>query len=212
MTVPKSKRQKSQFEVFHHYTKLRREITELLLRDFGFLFGKSEIKLQKQFGGRTYEELSDEEKQIYNRKKERWAKFEEWFIIDERTAIVDALRNIGKEIKLANAIRPESQEELTERRTHQELAIGYCEWLNDELQYAIETLPVNVDTFIRFGSMIDTEIALLKSWRKSDNKFKKTWADANHASNFANVNNNGNANNNNASNANGVRPDFNLAE
>lgn len=97
-------------------------------------------------------------------------------------------------------------EELVERRLHQDRAIGQCYRLTQELQYAIETLPVDVNKYLRFGELIQTEINLLKGWRKSDNKFKRAISDS--ASNFANVNNNGNANYNNASNPNGVRPDF----
>lgn len=74
------------------------------------------------------------------------------------------------------------------------------------MQYAIETLPVDVDHYLRFGEMIQTEVNLIKGWRKSDNKFKGAISGT--AANFANVNNNGNANYNNASNDNGVRPDF----
>ena len=96
---------------------------------------------------------------------------------------------------------------LVQRRLHQDEAVGQCYRLVQELQYAIETLPVDVNTYTRFGEAIQTEINLIKGWRKSDNKFKG--AISNSASNFANVNNNGNANYNNASNANGVRPDFN---
>ena len=73
----------------------------------------------------------------------------------------------------------------------------------------IETLPVDVNKYLRFADLIQTEINLLKGWRKSDNKFKR--AISNSASNFASVNNNGNANYNNASNSNGVRPDFDSA-
>ena len=42
MSVVKSKRKESQFEVFHHFTKMRKKITELLLRDFGYSYEKTE--------------------------------------------------------------------------------------------------------------------------------------------------------------------------
>ena len=84
-----------------------------------------------------------------------------------------------------------------------------CYRLTQELQYAIETLPVDVNVYLQFGEAIQTEINLIKGWRKSDNKFKGVISDS--ATNFCNVNNNGNANNNNASNSNGVRPDFDSA-
>lgn len=66
-----------------------------------------------------------------------------------------------------------------------------------------------MNKYLRFADMIQTEINLIKGWRKSDNKFKRAISDT--ASNFANVNNNGNANYNNAGNSNGVRPDFDSA-
>ena len=59
MSVLKSKRKASQFEVFHHLTKMRKEITDLLLRDFGYSFEKAESRLVKRFGGKTYEELNE---------------------------------------------------------------------------------------------------------------------------------------------------------
>lgn len=212
MSVPKGKRKESQFEVFHHSTKMRREVADLMKREFGFSPKKFENELRKQFGGRSFDELDDNEKLVYNRMKEQWMEFYKELIKDERKAILDFMRNIGKEIQFANAIYPTNQEGLNARRLHQEMAIGYCHALISELQHAIETLPVKINSYARFADMIDRQIALLKSWRKSDNKLKETWAVTDNASNFANVNNNGNANNNNASNANGVRPDFNLAE
>lgn len=206
MSVLKSKRKPSQFEVFHHLYKLRRNITDLLLRDFGYSFEKAEKRLQKRFSGKPYEDLTDEQKTQYDRLKKRWEAFDEWFVEDERKVIIDCLREITKHVFVANSIYPTCMEELTQRRIHQDEALGQCYRLTQELQYAIETLPVDVNTYTQFGQAIQTEINLIKGWRKSDNKFKGAISDT--ASNFANVNNNGNANNNNASNSNGVRPDF----
>lgn len=206
MSVLKSKRKESQFEVFHHLTKMRKEITDLLLRDFGYDLEKAEKRLQSKFGNRPYEELTPEEKGRYDKLKKKYEAFDEWFISDERQVVVDCLRTITEEVYVANSIYPTYMEELIERRLHQDKAIGQCYRLTQELQYAIETLPVDVNKYLRFATMIQTEVNLLKGWRKSDNKFKRAFSDS--ASNFANVNNNGNANYNNASNSNGVRPDF----
>lgn len=206
MSVLKSKRKASQFEVFHHFYKMRKEVTDLLLRDFGYDYNRAENKVAKMFGGRSYTELTTEEKSRYDRLMEKNRAFDEWFIEDERKVIVDCLRSIGENVFLANSIYPTYMEELIERRLRQDKAIGLCYRLTQELQYAIETLPVDVNKYLRFAEMIQTEINLLKGWRKSDNKFKRAISDS--ASNFANVNNNGNANYNNASNSNGVRPDF----
>lgn len=206
MSVLKSKRKASQFEVYHHLYQMRRDITELLLRDFGYSFEKQDKKLLRQFGNRPYEELTDDEKQRYTRLRERWTAFDEWFVKDQRQAVVDCLREITKEVYIANSIYPTCPEELTRRRLHQDEAVGQCYRLMQELQYAIETLPVDVNVYLRFGDMIQTQVNLIKGWRKADNKFKGAFSES--AANFANANNNGNCNYNNASNSNGVRPDF----
>lgn len=206
MSVLKSKRKSSQFEVFHHLYKMRKEVTDLLLRDFGYDLERADKRIDKMFGNKPYEELTPEEKVRYDKLKAKNQSFDEWFIADERQVVVDCLRTITEEVFVANSIYPTCMEELVERRIHQDRAIGQCYRLTQELQYAIETLPVDVNKYLRFADMIQTKINLLKGWRKSDNKFKRAISDS--ASNFANVNNNGNANYNNASNANGVRPDF----
>jgi hypothetical protein len=206
MAVLKGNRKESQFEVFHHMVKLRREITDLLLRDFGYSYSKSENYLSRAFGNKSYDELTEPEQAHYVKLKNRNEAFCNWFIIDERKEIVDCLRTIQSEIFIANSIYPMYTEELVERRIHQDLAIGNCHRLIQELQYAIETLPVDVNTYMRFAESIKKEINLIKGWRKSDNKFKRVISES--GANFANVNNNGNANYNNASNSNGVRPDF----
>lgn len=206
MSVLKSKRKESQFEVFHQLTKMRNEVTQLLLYSFGYDYDRAKKRIAKQFGGREYNDLLPEEQARWNKAQIKHDAFAEWFIADERQTVKDCLRNITECVYMANSIYPTVSEELIERRLLQDRAIGQCYRLTQELQYAIETLPVDVNKFTRFAEMIQTEINLLKAWRKSDNKFKRALSTS--AANFANVNNNGNANYNNASNSNGVRPDF----
>ena len=94
MSVLKSKRKASPFEVFHHLTKMRKEVTDLLLRDFGYDLDKAVNKVEKTFGGRPYEELSPDEKVRYEKLMEKNIAFAEWFIADERKVVVDCLRTI----------------------------------------------------------------------------------------------------------------------
>jgi hypothetical protein len=211
MSVIKAKRKPSQFEVFHNLYKLRKDITDLLLRDFGYSCEKCEKRLLKRLGVSSYDELTEEKMVQYNRLKRKWDAFDDWFVENQRAVITDCLREITKEVYIANSIypTPEFPGELERRRLHQDEALGQCFRLVQELQYAIETLPVNVNTYTQFGNEIQTEINLIRGWRKADRVRFRAVSDS--ASNFANVNNNGNANNNNASNSNGVRPDFNSA-
>ena len=179
MSVLKSKRKPSQFEVFHHLTKMRKEVTDLLLQDFGYDLGKATKKVEKTFGSRQYEELSPDEKVRYERVLKKNIAFAEWFVADERKVIIDCLRSITEEVYVANSIYPTCHEELMERRVRQDQAIGQCYRLTQELQYVIETLPVDVNKYLRFAEMIQTEINLIKGWRKSDNKFKSALQEGN---------------------------------
>ncbi len=72
MSVLKRNRKPSKFEVFNNFYKMRREITEFLLRDFGYDNKKALKKIERMFQNRKYEELSEEEK--LNKKE-----FEEWY-------------------------------------------------------------------------------------------------------------------------------------
>ena len=89
MSVLKSKRKASQFEVFHHFYKMRKEVTDLLLRDFGYDLERAEKKAMKMFGDKTYEELTPEEKARYEKLMAKNKAFDERFIADERQTVVD---------------------------------------------------------------------------------------------------------------------------
>lgn len=173
MSVLKNKRRESQFEVIKHFYRLRKGITDLLLRDFGYNQKKSEKKTSKMFGGKPYGELSDSQKEHYDKRVSRDNGFEEWFIGYQRDTIMDCIRNTTEYIFSANSIYPSIPEELIERRIFQDKAIGQCYRLLQELQYTIEILPVDIQKYVRFTDSINKEINLLKGWRKSDNKFKK---------------------------------------
>lgn len=124
MSVLAKNRKPSRFEVFHNLYKLRKDITELLLRDFGYNFDKQEQSLEKRFGGRAYDQLDKQEKVRYKQLLTRWVAFDEWFIKDERAVIVDCLREITRHVYAANSIYPTCPEELVQRRLHQDEAIG----------------------------------------------------------------------------------------
>lgn len=173
MSVVKRKRKESPFEVFHHLTKMRKDITDLLLRDFGYSNEKFQKKMERWYGGRPPDQLTDTQKKNIERQKRRAEAFDEWFIHQERNTIISCLHKINEHVYAANSIYPTCIEELKERRIHQDLAIGQCYRLVQELQYSIETLPVDINVYLRFSEQIQKEVDLIKGWRKSDNKFKK---------------------------------------
>lgn len=175
MSVPSGLRQESNFEVIKHFYRLRKDITDLLLRDFGYSKKKSDKRIEKIFGGKPYEELNEEQKAHYDKAKLNNSAFDEWFIVHRREVIIDCITKACEYIFVANSIYPSIPEELVERRIYQDKAIGQCYRLLQELQYTIETLPVNVNKYITFIDGIEKEIKLLKGWRKGNNKYKKNF-------------------------------------
>ncbi len=171
--VLKSKRKASDFQVFTHFYYMRKEITDLLLRDFGFSTEKAEKKVLKSFGGKSKEELTEEEENQYIGQIAKISAFDEWFVLYEREAIMDDLRSLGMYLFAANDIYPQYPAELEQRRLCQDRALGCCESLQQELQYAIEVLPVDINKYTRFADMLNEQVQLIKGWRRSDNKFKK---------------------------------------
>lgn len=223
MAIVESKRKLSGFEVFDHMTRLRSEVTNLIFRNFGF----KDENIQKHAGrllGHNYvEELRIMNPEKYELRMLSITTDVHEYIRDATSTVKSLVRKADAEIHLANDIIPTRWSEYDERRLRQDRAIGYLHVLVLELQAVIDDLPVNANSFLRIATMIDREIALIKSWRTADKKFKdiiikneienmkkgeRLRATSESSWNFANVNNNGNANYNNASDANGVRPDF----
>lgn len=212
--VPKRKRNESKFEVFHHWFFVRRQITDLMLLNFGYSPDKLERSINHRFQGRSYDKLSPDEQHHWDKWHEKEISFAEWFIPDERAYVSNLIREVTTRITLANDIWPTFEEELRARRLHQNAALGNCAAIKQELQYIAESLPVDINRYLLIVDEIDKEISMIRNWRKSDNKFRKNWANSdvsgNGDPNFANVNNNGNLNANQADNSNnaGVRADF----
>lgn len=171
MSVLKANQKPSPFEVEHHAYKIRTVITDLALRKFGLKEYAEKPKPE------TYSKWSQQQKDGYDKSvaknKERYEAFIEWFIPDEQKSILNLCRNMIHEIFLANEIYLQHLCECDERRLHQDLAIGYCENLIQELQYVITTLHVNIEKYETITKMIVHEQNLIKGWRKSDNKVRK---------------------------------------
>ena len=79
-----------------------------------------------------------------------------------------------KNICSANTIHITNKEEYYLRRNYQTQAICDCENLLQEMQYVIYVTHPNVEKYMPYVDIIEKEIALLKGWRKSDNKIMKS--------------------------------------
>ncbi len=174
MSVPKGKRKESKFEAQHHFYRLRADITNLMLLDFGFSEEKYRKSIERYRETHANAENVDE---VVARYQKKCDSFKKWFIDRECSAVLEALQRIGSEFTIGNSIYPSETPakvmEFCERRKHMDEAIAQCYVLKQELQYIISTLPVDINKCERVAVEIDRQIALYKGVRQSDNRLLK---------------------------------------
>lgn len=85
--------------------------------------------------------------------------------------MVDKVIKLFDYITAANTIYPQNLCEAERRRDYQTQAIITVEQILQLLQYMLTTLSINPDKFQPVTELLVKEAALLRGWRKSDNKF-----------------------------------------
>jgi hypothetical protein len=157
MSVLKNKRGLSKLEFYHNARRMRREITMLVLRDFGIHSrGK---KFKEDTGSQQPEGYYDELLEEFSRN------------------VRQLLRSMIWNITAGNTIYPVNEAEVRERRHYQTAAIVNCEQLMQELLYCEDVMPVKVSKFMPYIEQIEFEIKLLKGWRKANNKIEELIAE-----------------------------------
>lgn len=82
--------------------------------------------------------------------------------------------DIVGDIHRANDLFVTNLLEYEQRRLYQNKAIANCDVLKQELQSIVDIMPgLNINKYKTSIKMIDKEIVLMKSWRKSDIRLKK---------------------------------------
>jgi len=152
VSVLKNRRGLSKLEFYHNARKLRREITELLLRDFGV---RDTVRKAKDESGAAVSVIDE---------------YPRWLIDEFRGSITRILRGLMMNITVGNTIYPVNIGELELRRRYQTAAIVNCEQLLQEMQYCGDVLPVSASKFMPYVEAIELEKKLLKGWRKANSK------------------------------------------
>lgn len=174
-SVPKSKRNKSKFEVTDNLANMNKAITNLVLHNFGF----SEKKFQKQidYHERQLRENNVDEEEIevfiqeFTKKK---TMISDWYLENLRNSVMEILDDINLEFTKGNSIYPSGEaliEEYKQRRSHMDEAIGGCYALKNKLEMIVDTLPIDANKIVQPISMLKKEIDLIKGVRQADNRF-----------------------------------------
>lgn len=158
MSIKKADRTESVFEVISHAIYMRGQFDLLFIRNMGI---KNQDSILRQKYDIPINDTESKQEFVTN------------FLSKEKIYISNLTRSVIQYITMANSIYPTSMEEYSHRRYLQNNAIGLCFTLISELQYLLEVLNVNGNNYLYYYEIINKEIALIKGWRKSDNKFKK---------------------------------------
>ena len=154
------KRNIAKMEFYNNALRLRLMITEFLLRDFGVKDRRRDLEFAKSVYDMKEQDvlLIESAMTAYKLKDSFIDKFPAWFIDKERNYFLDIMRSILKNICSANTIHiTNMQEDLLQ-----------------EMQYVIYVFHPDVEKYMRYVELIETEIALLKGWRKSDNRIMRS--------------------------------------
>lgn len=173
MSVLKNKRNLSDLEFYRNGIVLRKNLTELLLKDFGI-----RDKIRKSVA--ITKHMTEEDASTFQGIIDKYSctniidEYPIWLIDKMRNNILDICHEMIMNITVANSIYPTYESEYYDRRNYQNHAVGNCEQLLQEMQYIISIIPVDANKFMPYVNMITREIQLLKGWRKSDNRILKS--------------------------------------
>lgn len=161
-------------EFLHNAYELRKYVTFKLLKDFGI---KAKVRDTTFFiDPKNLDDTSRKTLGALLQQCECKAALDEfpaWFISTEREYINDLCRRMIYHIITANNIYVTTLLEADNRRAHQNKAISATELLLQELQFLLGVIPqIDANKLVPFIEMADREIALLKGWRKSDNRLR----------------------------------------
>lgn len=167
MSLHKSERGESKFEVLDHAVILKKTIRELdLVRNYGYKIRES--KIPKNFS--EWSETSQEHwKANEAARLERLKMIDAKFLDAKRKVIEGDLTRLMHGIDAANTIvRPTRMVECDMRLQQQDIAIAACHDLLIDLQDIMDTLPIDKNWMTQVEPQIQKQIALLKAWKKSD--------------------------------------------
>lgn len=96
-----------------------------------------------------------------------------WIISNIRDAIYNAAQDMILSLTHANTIYITNMYEYNERRRYMTKAIGDCEYIIQEIQFAIRSFGIKPNKYALLIEDIDKLITSIKNWRKADNVVKR---------------------------------------
>lgn len=167
--VLKSDRQESSSNYIYESIKLRKDLTQLLLRDFGV---KDKIRTLKN----PLSKISRFDNFILNRIFKKYNcksilyTYPEWMITFFRENILRHCQELIDNLTIAYNINPYLKEENVLKRLYYDKALCSNKELLQDMQYIIEILPVDANKYMPYVSKIKRINDLIKNARSKNNK------------------------------------------
>ena len=158
-------------EFWKNANALEKELTFILLKDFGI---KPRAR-EPAFFSKVYN-MKPEDAITFNGICEQYGiirvteDYPKWLMDFHRCRIITILADLKENIRSANEVYPYYRAEYLARREYQNEAIRACGKLYDAFTTIKFTLNIDPDKYMGVVEKIERERALLKGWRKSDNK------------------------------------------
>lgn len=189
LSVPKHKRSESPMEFMHNALALQKEVTELLLRDFGISDRirrrVKDAKLDEQSanilqGIKTRYCMAIQDREMIDAvinqatvEARELDKYPEWLVEYHRGAVLRILEALINNLYAANSIyitQQNAEAEYSQRRCLWNAALGNCYQLAARFDTIRQTIPIDANKYEPYLKRIKREIALIKGVRASDNK------------------------------------------
>lgn len=115
----------------------------------------------------------------YRPKPEQETQFEEYeyFFKEEQRILSTLFANLQANITGANSIYPYYKNEYLMRRNYHNRTIVNIYQIKSELNHIVTIANVNVNKYTELIDMLDEELKMLISWKKSLKKYKKNLVD-----------------------------------
>lgn len=168
-SIPKSKRAYSQLESSHKAIMIRKQLSFLMHHNFHINISKMDDMIQQDIRGREPRVQEDMKQNAY--------KYYRTMIDISTKRINDIICDIIDHLQIANSIYPTYKVEFDERRLELDKALGRCNALKSELQYVGECLYSDIEKYRHLIEEISELFLMIKSLRKSDNRFLKSIQD-----------------------------------
>ena len=175
MTVLKRFRTPAKMEVLTNARRIRKAVFFFLARDLGL---RQKVR-RLEFCTAA---MPEQERAQFLATAERYdltatSEYPQWVIDKFRDTFWALTLSIEQNVTAANAVYVTNTAEASERRILQDRALYACEQALKEMEFAGDCFPIAGRRFLPVAGLVVNEIALIKGWRKSDNKRTKNLQD-----------------------------------